>query len=137
MKISAINTNYQQAYKTNNTVNHNNSKPSFGFGLDYGDDDYLIANDYEYKEGSGNIFEFFHLLGQLACALFKENFRSGKYLFSDDVTLKTPSARYVVKPSQEKETQIAENIDNTEDDTENKKNKPINYLDFMDDDEWF
>jgi len=57
--------------KSNN--NYNNNTVSFGFGQDYGDDDYLIANDYEHKEG-GNVFTYFKALGQFFYRLIKENF---------------------------------------------------------------
>lgn len=140
MKISAINTNFQQAYKSTNTViNNNNSRPSFGFGIDYGDDDYLVANNYEYKEGSGSVFEYFRLLGELVCTLYKEHFCSGNFTCSDNSIFdssKNPIVTYVTTVSDE-DLQDSANVEVADVDSDEEISKPLTYLDFMDDDEWY
>jgi hypothetical protein len=70
MKISAIGTDNYKPTKINN--NYSSQKIPFGFGIDYGDDDYLIANDYQHKEG-GNLFKYFASLCTFVYELIKEN----------------------------------------------------------------
>ncbi|MBR6099604.1 hypothetical protein IKP85_07640 [bacterium] len=93
MKILPVG-QFNSYIKANSSYQSN--KISFGFGQDYGDDDYLIANDYEHKEG-GNVFTYFSLLGQFFYRLIKEHFfndysmSAKNYDDADDIQAPTES----------------------------------------------
>lgn len=134
MKIPAISTSVPYSYKSNNAVTSNNTKPSFGFGIDYGDDDYLVANNYEHKEGSGSIFEYFRLLGSLFYTLCKERFGSEDYPETSELNSDQKAQALVTQDNKIRENEISINSE-AEDDFQVLT--AADYMVFMDDDEWY
>ncbi len=78
MKLQSV-----QINSYNNRVNHFQNRAAnninFGFGIDYGDDDYLAAEDYVHKKGEGNIFGYFKLVGIFFYSWIKESIEDSRY----------------------------------------------------------
>ncbi len=70
MKVQGIQTH--KPFNSTGNSYQNSNHINFGYGYDYGDDDYLAANDYVHKSGNGNIFDYFKFLGLFCCALIQE-----------------------------------------------------------------
>ena len=77
MKVSAISMGVQPSGRT--VGNNFNNKVSFGYGVDYNDDDFLAVNDYQAKDGSGSVVEYFKLLGQFVYELFTQLHKKSSY----------------------------------------------------------
>ncbi len=77
MKVQTVSSGLNNKYVNNYQNNHSN-RVSFGFGIDYGDDDYLEAEGYVHKSGEGNIFGYFKLVGLFFYSWIKESIEDSR-----------------------------------------------------------
>ena len=137
MKVSAISMGVQPSGRT--VGNNFNNKVSFGYGVDYNDDDFLAVNDYQAKDGSGSVVEYFKLLGQFVYELFREHFCEPDYSASYDSVPDNaevePETTEVVdsEEPEDVEKESDENFDDKND--EENVAPPLNYSDFNFDDD--